>query len=152
RNPKHLSKFRHIITFEDSGVVRYYNLNKNIDFVQNQKDNIERVIHFIKKEKWEALKNGSIPQNIIDWIRTVQPVHRCKPEIFESILLHGHVMSRDHMEQLRDPRFVAHAVLHHSQLRRIKYLKQKKCAQDVKEYIYELVKEEFEKQVPLVHL
>ncbi|CAF4245688.1 unnamed protein product [Rotaria sp. Silwood2] len=146
RNPKHLTKFRHTITFEDSGVVRYYNLNKNIDFVQNQKDNIERVMRYIKKEKWETLKNGSIPQNIINWIRTVQPVHRCKPEIFESILLHGHVMSRDHMEQLKDPRFVAHSVLHHSHLQRIKYLRQKKCAQDVKEYIYELVKEEFEKQ------
>ncbi|CAF4696989.1 unnamed protein product [Rotaria sp. Silwood1] len=147
RNPKHLSKFRHIITFEDSGVVRYYNLNKNIDFVQNQKDNIERVIHFIKKEKWEALKNGSIPQNIIDWIRTVQPVHRCKPETFESILLHGHVMSRNYMENLKKPRCVIDSILQHSRLRQIKYLKQKKCAQDIYQYVTALVLEEFEKPI-----
>ncbi|CAF4717168.1 unnamed protein product, partial [Rotaria sp. Silwood2] len=119
RNPKHLTKFRHTITFEDSGVVRYYNLNKNIDFVQNQKDNIERVMRYIKKEKWETLKNESIPQNIINWIRTVQPVHRCKPEIFESIIRHGHVMSRNYMENLKKPRCIIDSILQHSRLRRI---------------------------------
>ncbi|CAF4729631.1 unnamed protein product, partial [Rotaria magnacalcarata] len=81
---KHVSKFRHIITLEDSGIVRYYNLNQNIDFVQNQKDAVERVKRYVEKEKWERLPSGSIPQEIMDWIRTVRPVHRCRPEIFES--------------------------------------------------------------------
>ncbi|CAF4422869.1 unnamed protein product [Rotaria sp. Silwood2] len=145
RDPKHLSKFRHIITFEDSGVVRYYNLNKDINFVENQKNNIERVINYINKENWEPLKLESIPHEIIDWISTVQPVHRCKSEILESILLHGHVMSRDYIEQLKKPIFVANSILQHSRLRRIKYLKEKKCAQDAREYVNALVTDEFEK-------
>ncbi|CAF2147898.1 unnamed protein product [Rotaria magnacalcarata] len=146
--PKHVSKFRHIITLEDSGIVRYYNLNQNIDFVQNQKDAVERVKRYVEKEKWERLPSGSIPQEIMDWIRTVRPVHRCRPEIFESILLHGHVMSRDYMDQLKDPVFVATSVFQHSQIQQIKYLKGKKCAKDAKEYIQALVIEEFEKAQP----
>ncbi|CAF1646500.1 unnamed protein product, partial [Rotaria magnacalcarata] len=84
----------------------------------------------------------------MDWIRTVRPVHRCRPEIFESILLHGHVMSRDYMDQLKDPVFVATSVFQHSQIQQIKYLKGKKCAKDAKEYIQALVIEEFEKAQP----
>ncbi|CAM4828586.1 unnamed protein product [Rotaria magnacalcarata] len=148
RNPKHVAKFRHIITLEDSGIVQYYNLNKNIDFVQNQKDNVERVRRYVEKEKWERLPSGSVPQEIINWIRTVQPVHRCRPEIFESILLHGHVMSRDYMDQLKNYKFVATSVFQHSQIQQIKYLKGKICAKDAKEYIQALVAEEFEKAQP----
>ncbi|CAM4967698.1 unnamed protein product [Rotaria socialis] len=149
RNPKHVAKFRHIITLEDSGIVQYYNLNKNIDFVQNQKDNVEHVSRYVEKEKWERLPSGSVPQEIINWIRTVQPVHRCRPEIFESILLLGHVMSRDYMDQLKNPKFVATSVFQHSQIQQIKYLKGKKCAKDAKDYIEALVAEEFEKPQPV---
>ncbi|CAF3926094.1 unnamed protein product, partial [Rotaria sp. Silwood1] len=129
---RHLSTVRHIITFEDSGIVRYFNLNKDIDFVQNQHDNIERVINYIKKEKWETFKSGSIPQNIIDWICTAQPVHRCRREIFESILLHGHVMSRDYMENLKKSECVINSILQHSQLRRIQCLREENYAKDIK--------------------
>ncbi|CAF1308780.1 unnamed protein product, partial [Rotaria sordida] len=145
-DPKHLSQFRHIITLEDSGVVRYYNLNKDIDFVQNQNDNIERVTNYVKREKWETLKSGSIPQEIIDWIRTVQPVHRCRADIFESILLHGHVMSRDYMENLKNEPCIIDSILQHSRLRQIEYSKGKKCAQHIKNYVTALVSNEFEKQ------
>ncbi|CAF4669599.1 unnamed protein product [Rotaria sp. Silwood2] len=55
QNLTHLAKFRHLITFEDSGVVPYYNLSKNINFVQNQLDNIEYVIRYVKAKKWETL-------------------------------------------------------------------------------------------------
>ncbi|CAM4822397.1 unnamed protein product, partial [Rotaria magnacalcarata] len=143
-DPKHVAKFRHIITLEDSGIVRYYNLNQNIDFVQNQKHNVERVRRYVENEKWEPLPTGSIPQNIIDWIRTVQPVHRCRPEIFESILLHGHVMSRDYMDNLKKSRCIIDSILQHNELRRIKYFKEKKCAKDIKEYVTALVTEELE--------
>ncbi|CAF3617331.1 unnamed protein product [Rotaria socialis] len=140
----HMAKFRHIITLEDSGIVRYYNLNQNIDFVQNQKHNVERVRRYVENEKWEPLPSGSIPQNIIDWIRTVQPVHRCRPEIFESILLHGHVMSRDYMDNLKKSPCIIDSILQHNELRRIKYFKEKKCAKDIKEYVTALVIEELE--------
>ncbi|CAF3858744.1 unnamed protein product, partial [Rotaria sp. Silwood1] len=143
---RHLSTVRHIITFEDSGIVRYFNLNKDIDFVQNQHDNIERVINYIKKEKWETFKSGSIPQNIIDWICTAQPVHRCRREIFESILLHGHVMSRDYMENLKKSECVINSILQHSQLRRIQCLREENYAKDIKEYVTALVLDEFERK------
>ena len=132
--------------FDDSGVVRYFNLNQNIDFVQNQKDNIARVTRYIENEKWKQLSSGSISDEIIDWIRTVQPVHRCSPEIFESILLHGHVMGREYMEHLKKPKFVANCVLEHSQIRRIENLKLPGYANHAREYVTALVDIEYKKK------
>ncbi|CAF1360520.1 unnamed protein product, partial [Rotaria sp. Silwood1] len=99
-----------------------------------------------KKEKWETFKSGSIPQNIIDWICTAQPVHRCRREIFESILLHGHVMSRDYMENLKKSECVINSILQHSQLRRIQCLREENYAKDIKEYVTALVLDEFERK------
>ncbi|CAF0972140.1 unnamed protein product [Didymodactylos carnosus] len=61
----------------------------------------------------------STPTEISAWIRGLQPVHRCSNVIFESILVHGHVMSRDHMERLTRPRSVADSVLQHKRIRSI---------------------------------
>ena len=146
QDPIHVNEFRHNSTLGDSGIVRFYNLNENVDIVQNQKDNIERVLHYIKKENWRPLKTESISQDIIDWIRTVRPVHRCRPEIFESILLHGHVMSRDYMENLTKIPCVVDSVLQHSQIKQIKYANEGRCAHDTKTYVTALVQDEFDKQ------
>ncbi|CAF1095844.1 unnamed protein product [Rotaria sordida] len=145
RKPEHIAKYRHAIIFEDSGVVRLLHLNKSINFVQNQMDNIARVQIYVQNQNWQLLPSGSIPHDILDWIRIVQPVHRCNPIIFESILLHGHVMSRDYMENLKKPRFVANSVLQHSRIRRIDALRIKRVEENAREYITALVSEEFEK-------
>ncbi|CAF3753117.1 unnamed protein product [Rotaria sp. Silwood1] len=141
----HLSKYRHSMTFEDSGVVRYFNLNKDIDFLQNQNDNIKRVLDYAEMKKWKSFTLESIPKEIIYWIRTVQPVHRCSPEIFESIILHGHVMSLEYMDNLSKPKFVANSVLQHSRMQRIERLKITDCANHAKEYITALVTDIYEK-------
>ena len=146
REQNHLSRFRHSMTFEDSGVVQYFNLNKNINFVQNQNENIKRVLDYAEKEKdWRKFTLDSIPKEILDWVRTVQPVHRCKLEIFESIILHGHVMSLEYMDNLSIPKFVANSVLQHSEIRRIERLKIPTCADQAREYITALVTDIYEK-------
>ncbi|CAF1122915.1 unnamed protein product [Rotaria sordida] len=140
----HKVSFRHPSARED-GIVQYYGSNENTNFVQNQKDNVANVEDFISKNKWKSLSSGAIPQQILNWIRTVQPIHRCSPIIFESILLHGHAMSREYMEHLKDPTFVANSVLNHSRMRRIEELKTKTCEEDAKLFVTALVALEFEK-------
>jgi hypothetical protein len=144
--PDHVTKYRHAITFEHGGILRYYNLNKGIDFVQNQKDIIARVTDYVEQQNWKPLPSGSVPREIIDWFRTVQPIHRCNPIIFESILLHGHVMSREYMQNLKYSKFVAHSVLQHGRIRRIVELREKIVEEHAKEFIIALVEDIFEKE------
>ena len=141
----HIKKYRHQLSKECSGIVRYYGLNKGISFVRNQCSGLVRIHEYTKREKWASLTSGSIPQETLDWIRTVQPVHRCRPLIFESILLLGHVMSRDYMESLRRPRFVAFTVLQHPRIRRIQDINISNVEQHVREYITAFVTLAYEK-------
>ncbi|CAF3729079.1 unnamed protein product [Rotaria sp. Silwood1] len=144
KKPHHIAKFRHPTKFELSGILLYFNLNKKTDFVQNQKRIIDNVTAYVEKNKWKPLPSGRVPREVIDYIRTVQPVHRCSPMIFESILLHGHVMSREYMENLKYPKFVANSVLQHSRIRRIGILQEKITAGKAKDYITALVTRYFE--------
>ncbi|CAF1219830.1 unnamed protein product [Didymodactylos carnosus] len=106
----HYIKYRHGIFESQLGVTRYFGLNKSINFIQNQKSIIQTINdHFGKKDI-------RVSANILNWIRSLQPVHRCSREIFESILVHGHVMSRSH---LRDAKFTAHTVTQHIDVRKI---------------------------------
>ncbi|CAM4742999.1 unnamed protein product [Rotaria magnacalcarata] len=152
RQPHHITKFRHAITFEHSSILRYYNLNKEIDFVENQKNIIARVTDYVEKNNWKPLPSGSVPREILDWLRSVQPIHRCNPIIFESILLHGHVMSRDYMVNLKHSKFVANSVLQHGRIRRIGALREKLVEQRANEYIIALVEDIFEKEGFYTHL
>ena len=51
------------------------------------------------------------------------------PNTFHSILIHGHVMSREYMDQLAEPAFVAHTVLQHGRIQRIEVLKTRNYAE-----------------------
>ncbi|CAF1059642.1 unnamed protein product [Adineta ricciae] len=141
-NADHVAKFRHSIA-DETGVVPYYSLDKGSDFTKNHREVFERVKRYAEKNNWKPLPSGTIPNDILDWVRTVFPIHRCNPIIFESILLHGHVMSRDYMERLKNPKFVATSVLQHSRLRRIDGLKTPACENDARQYITALVCVEF---------
>jgi uncharacterized protein (TIGR02452 family) len=143
RQIDHITKFRHAAKFEYDGILGYFNLNHNTNFVQNQKDSIARVTTYVQGQKWKPLPSGNVPQEITNWLRTVQPVHRCNPIIFESILLHGHVMSRKYMLNLKDPIFVANSVLQHSRVRRISGLQEKVVADHAKVFITALVRDHF---------
>ena len=144
RNLDHVMQFRHAAKFEQSGILSYFSLNREINFVENQQDIIKRVTTYIQTENWQPLPSGNIPLDILNWMRTVQPVHRCNPLIFESILLHGHVMSRQYMYNLRDPAFVANSVLQHSRIRRIPGLQENIIAAYAKTYTIGLVRDCFE--------
>ena len=88
----------------------------------------------------------SIPDNILNWIRHVQPVHRCNPVIFESIMLHGHVMSRDYMEHLKKPKYVADSVLQHSRIQKIGIINQPNIHEAARAYITSFVTIEYHKR------
>ncbi|CAF2763646.1 unnamed protein product [Rotaria sp. Silwood2] len=152
RQPDHVTKYRHAVTFEYGGILRYYNLNKDIDFVENQKNIIARVTDYVEKNNWKPLPSGSVPREILDWLRSVQPIHRCNRIIFESILLHGHVMSRDYMVNLKHSKFVANSVLQHGRIRRIGALREKLVEERANEYIIALVEDIFEKEGFYTHL
>jgi hypothetical protein len=141
----HIGRFRHARSHEESGIVGYYGLNSDINFVQNQCDTIDRINAYIKDQKWKPLPSGNVPPQILDWFRTVRPVHRCNPIIFESILLHGHVMSRDYMENLKKPTFVATSVMQHYRILRIEDLRIPEYRKQAKEYIIAVVTAEFDK-------
>nr|ACD54723.1 unknown [Adineta vaga] len=143
RKVEHVTEYRHAARFEHSGILSVFNLNSGIDFVENQKNIIERIIQYVKDQNWTPLPSWTIPDDILNWIRTVQPVHRCNQVIFESILLHGHVMSREYMLNLKTPQFVANSVLHHSRIRRISDLQEKVIGEKAKAYIIALVQHYF---------
>ncbi|CAF2136304.1 unnamed protein product [Rotaria magnacalcarata] len=146
RKLDHVVKFRHAVTFEHSGILHYNNLNEGVDFVQNQKDIIARVTAYVKQENWKPLPSGGVPREIIEWLNTVQPIHRCNPIVFESILIHGHVMSREYMVKLKYSKSVAKSVLQHGRIRRIRELREKIMEEHARQYIIALVEDIFEKE------
>ena len=113
---QHVKRYRHRKNHNQLTVAPSSNLNSSINFVRNQRHIIRTVNNYIEGAKWEKVK---ISKEILDWIRALQPVHRCGKVIFESILVHGHVMSRYYMKLLKKPKNVAKAVLQHSRIRLI---------------------------------
>ncbi|CAF1261786.1 unnamed protein product [Adineta steineri] len=132
---KHLTTYRHGQNYDHLTVAPSSNFNADVDFVQNQRTMIRSVNTFIATAKWS---NTKVVGELRDWIRALQPVHRCRKEIFESILVHGHVMSRKYMEKLERPTSVAKAVLQHNKVRAV-ILKHNNPA--VKENAFKLIKE-----------
>lgn len=143
--PDHTVKYRHRTSKNGHHIVSYYGLNKGITFVANQCNGLIRIHEYTKREKWASMPSGNVPQEILDWIRTVQPVHRCRPLIFESILLLGHVMSRNYMESLKRPKFVVFAILQHPRVRRIQNISIPNVEQNVQDYITAFVTLAYEK-------
>ncbi|CAF3410048.1 unnamed protein product [Rotaria socialis] len=149
---KHFARYRHAVILKDSGVVRYNNLNKKINFTQNQKESESRISIYAKSKAWNRLQSGRVLDEILDWIRTIQPVHRCKRDIFESILLQGHVMSRSYMEYLKDPEFVAFCIMEHSEIRKIKSSIPNTLVQNVKNYVTYLVAQHYMENKDRLHV
>ncbi|CAF3704753.1 unnamed protein product [Rotaria sp. Silwood1] len=136
---------------KDEKHIRQYDhpdLNKHVNFVRNQYKMIKTVRAYVEAEKWKESKIA-IPQKLIEWIRALQPIHRCSKVIFESILVHGHVMSRDYMNLLREAQFVANAVEQHNQVRQIFDHHNNQALQNHgRDFIRALVAIEFDKVVP----
>ncbi|CAF1645686.1 unnamed protein product, partial [Adineta ricciae] len=130
----HLKKYRHGENHNHLSVAPCSNFNSSINFPRNQGEMIRAINTYIQTEGWKETK---ISPEIINWIQALQPVHRCNKFIFESILVHGHVMSRHYMELLKRPQYVVQAVLQHSRIRRI-FLEHN--TPEVKHNVSELVK------------
>ena len=115
--PEHIQQYRHQGNHDRSGVIASFGQNKDIDFLDNQECIIQAIQGYaIKLDPKRPLV---VPKEIQKWILGLQPVHRCSKAIFESILVHGHVMSREHMEHLKKPKFVAQAAQEHKRVRAI---------------------------------
>ena len=130
---KHLTTYRHGQNYDHLAVAPSSNFNSRVNFVENQKHLIKNVNNFINAAKW---KDTTVLRELREWIRALQPVHRCRKEIFESILVHGHVMSRKYMEKLERPSCVAKAVLQHNHVRAVLL---KHNNQAVKENAFKLI-------------
>ncbi|CAF1191569.1 unnamed protein product [Adineta steineri] len=139
----HIIKYRHNYTLDYLGVAQYFALNKQINFVQNQIKMTKMIRDYVQNtynKEWETV---SVPQNLLEWIGALQPIHRCSVAIFESILVHGHVMSRSHMERLKDATFVADTVDQHKRIRKLLASQAPSLQKDAREFIGALVRTEF---------
>ncbi|UJR32654.1 hypothetical protein I4U23_020114 [Adineta vaga] len=143
RNPEHIKEYRHDGNYDNSGVISYFGQNRRIDFVENQDHMIKAINGYVSQVKQKL----SISKEIQNFVKALQPVHRCSKLIFESILVHGHVMSSEHMEHLKKPRFAAQAVQEHKHVRAIfdRY-KLATIEQHAKEYIRAIVALEYNKK------
>ncbi|CAF1338910.1 unnamed protein product [Adineta steineri] len=138
-NIEHRSQYRHALIRENMSVIPYCDLNKNINFLMNQRNNIDRIMRFITNDRWTPSTSSSVSPEIIDWIQTVRPVYRCGLEVFESILLHEHVMSRGYMENFKRPKFLAFCVMQRSRITSIGSLATDIHRQHVQNYITALI-------------
>ena len=116
RQLEHITQYRHQGNYDRSGVIGCFGQNNDINFGENQENMIKAIKKHTKSWKSTPTSTSSDVQNLV---KGLQPVHRCGKVIFESILLHGHVMSRGHMEHLKKPSFVAQAVREHKHVRTI---------------------------------
>ncbi|CAF5001073.1 unnamed protein product, partial [Rotaria sp. Silwood1] len=112
----HLRKYRHGRNYTHIGIARFSGFNKHVNFGKNQSQLIRSINEYVKASNWKQQKPA---EEILDWIRALQPVHRCRKDIFESILVLGHVMSRYYMQLLSSPEHVSDAVMQHSEVREI---------------------------------
>jgi hypothetical protein len=102
---------------------------------------------YIDAQNWQ--RPARIFPEIIDWIRALEPIHRCDKVIFESILVHNHLMSRVQMNLLREPRFVTNAVVQHGRFRHIfKRLDDPTLETHARDFVQAIVSEEFAKRGP----
>jgi hypothetical protein len=61
----------------------------------------------------------NVRAEVKDWVSKLRPQHRCRLEIFKSMLVHGSVMSLAHMHQLNTPVAVRKEMHGHPELREI---------------------------------
>ena len=99
-------------------------------------------VNYEYPKKWE--KSESISKNIFDWIRTVQPVHRCLPDTFVSILRPGHVMRRERMKKLDECILVVDSVFQLHRIRQIQALQIEYYKTLAYGYVNALVNDEYD--------
>jgi uncharacterized protein (TIGR02452 family) len=140
----HQHRFRHSKNHDYVGIGRYFALNKRTNFLRNQNEMTKILNNYIDSHKWR--KSATISSDITDWIRALQPIHRCSKVTFESIIVHNHLLSRAQMNLLREPRFVTNAVVQHGRFRHIfKHLNDPTLEEHARELVHAIVSDEFAK-------
>ena len=135
----HVTQFRHEDTCHFS-IAPYFGFHKDTDYVQNQCQMLSTVKNFMVSQ---GSQDTFIPENIINFIRVIQPMHRCKRSVFESILRQGHLMSSEYMELLKEATRVADQVWTQVQ-GEVQVHKNHELEQTVREFILTLIQNEFE--------
>jgi hypothetical protein len=145
RKPEHIRQHRHDGNHDRSGVIGCFGQNKDINFVENQENIVKTITDYVKT--LNSRKTLSIPSEPQKWIKGLQPIHRCSKAIFESILVHGHVMSREHMDHLKKSYFAAQAVQEHKHVQAVfDHYKKPILEEHAKEYIRAIVSLEYSKK------
>ena len=99
---EHIVRFRHNGNHDRSSIIQYRGLNDRLDFVRNQQIIIGTITDYA--EKLLSKTSLSILTQILNFIKALLPIYQCSKETFESILVHGHVMSNKYMEKLKSPK------------------------------------------------
>ena len=140
---QHVTKYRHNYISDDLGTAAFFGLNKQINFIENWITMNQWMSNYVETTCKQSWKRVSIPNDLLEWIRALPPIHRCIGPIFESILVHGNVMSSSYMEKLKSSTFVSDVVNQHHRVRTILAGQgaalQEKCHQ----FIKALVSKEF---------
>ena len=143
---EHQHRYRHKRSQNLPVIVCYFALYKRTDFLSNQIEMSKALNTYIDAGKWR--KPASISPDIINWIRALEPIHRCAKDTFQSILIHNNLMSRGQMKLLREPRFAVNCIVQRRIVSRIlRRLNNPTLEQDSRERIEAIVAIEFDKNV-----
>ncbi len=138
QNTTHVIDYRHEDTY-CFRVAPYFGFHEDTNYIQNQCDMLARVNQYVFSEEHQNL---IIPNDIINFIRVLQPMHRCKREVFESILLQGHLMSLYYMDLLKETDRVVDQIWTQMQ-EMVEVYRKQNLEQTVHEFIRSLVQNEF---------
>ena len=116
RKCEHIVQYRHK-NQDSSGVISRFALSKDIDFFENQEYIIKAINNYAKT--LSSKSTSSIPSEIQKWIKSLQPAYRCSKVICELILIHDHLMPREHMKYLKKAKFAAQTVHEHKHVQAI---------------------------------
>ncbi|CAF1274206.1 unnamed protein product [Adineta steineri] len=143
---KHLTRYRHRGNYDHSSVIPYNGLNKEIVFIQNQQEIITTIHRYAESLKFKTPL--SISRSIIKCMQSLSPIYQCSKELFELILLHGHVMSTEYIKQLMDSRVVIQTIQQNKFIQKIIISNQNQANEDhINNYIQAISCAEFNKRL-----
>ena len=91
----------------------------------------------------EEHQHTTLPRDIVNFVRVLQPMHRCNRGVFESILSQGHLMSSCHMNLLNEAQQVSEQIWTQLQ-KQVEVHRNPGLEETVREFILSLVQKEFQ--------
>ncbi|CAF1541060.1 unnamed protein product [Rotaria sp. Silwood1] len=147
QKPEHIIRYRHSGNYDRSSIIQYGGLNKRINFVQNQRIMFDTILDYAQNLPSKAPL--SISNSISKYIRGLLPVYQCSKEIFELILIHGHVMSHKRIDELQMPKFLIENIQRNKKIESIiTQYKNQSLEDHIKDYIKAIVSNVYSKRTP----